>query len=72
MTKKAKKAAPAPALGRGKAIAAYFDPSVSLQLKQLGLELNDRSVQDLLGEALNLLFAKYKKPQIALSGRAPQ
>jgi hypothetical protein len=48
-----------------KAIAGYFDPSVSLQLKQLGLEQNDKSVQDLLGEALNLLFVKYKKQPLA-------
>ena len=48
-----------------KAIAGYFDPAVSLQLKQLGLEQNDKSVQDLLGEALNLLFVKYKKQPIA-------
>lgn len=48
-----------------KAIAGYFDPAVSLQLKQLGLEQNEKSVQDLLGEALNLLFVKYKKQPLA-------
>jgi hypothetical protein len=48
-----------------KAIAGYFDPSVWLQLKQLGLEQNGETVQDLLAEALNLLFAKHKKPPIA-------
>ena len=41
-----------------KAIAGFFDPAVSRQLKQIGLE-KDRSVQELLREALNDLFQKY-------------
>jgi hypothetical protein len=47
-----------------KAIIGYFDPSVSKQLKQIGLD-KDLSVQDLLSEAINDLFHKYRKPNIA-------
>ena len=47
-----------------KTVAAHFDPAVSKQLKQIGLEA-DRSTQDLLREAINDLFAKYGKALIA-------
>ena len=47
-----------------KTVAAHFDPAVSKQLKQIGLEA-DRSTQDLLREAINDLFAKYGKASIA-------
>lgn len=47
-----------------KTIAAHFDPAVSKQLKQIGLE-QDRSTQDLLREAINDLFQKYGKGAIA-------
>lgn len=47
-----------------KTIAAHFDPAASKQLKQIGLE-RDRSVQDLLREAINDLFEKYGKAPIA-------
>ena len=47
-----------------KAIIGYFDPSVSKQLKQIGLD-KDLSVQELLSEAINDLFHKYRKPNIA-------
>jgi hypothetical protein len=47
-----------------KTVAAHFDPAVSKQLKQLGLE-RDTSTQALLREAINDLFAKYGKPTIA-------
>lgn len=47
-----------------KTIAGHFDPAVSRQLRALGLE-HDRTVQDLLSEALNGLFEKYGKPPIA-------
>jgi hypothetical protein len=48
-----------------KAIAAFFDPAVRRQLKEIGLERNDASVQDLLKEALNDLFVKYGRSPIA-------
>ncbi len=47
-----------------KTVAAHFDPAVSRQLKQIGIEC-DRSTQDLLREAINDLFTKYGKPPIA-------
>jgi len=47
-----------------KTVAAHFDPAVSRQLKQIGIE-RDRSTQDLLREAINDLFAKYGRPPIA-------
>ena len=48
-----------------KALIGYFHPEVSKQLKQMTLDYDRRSVQDLLREALNDLFRKYKKPPIA-------
>ena len=47
-----------------KTIAAHFDPAVSKQLKQIGLE-HDATTQMLLREALNDLFVKYGKSPIA-------
>lgn len=48
-----------------KAIAGFFDPAVSRQLKQIGLELGDISVQDMLKEALNDFFTKHGRSAIA-------
>ena len=60
-----KVANPRPPSRQGKkTIAGHFDPAVSRQLRALGLE-SDRSVQDLLSEAINGLFEKYGKPPIA-------
>ena len=47
-----------------KTVAAHFDPVVSKQLKLIGQE-RDCTMQALLREALNDLFAKYGKPSIA-------
>lgn len=47
-----------------KAVTGFFDPAVSRQLKQLGLE-EDKTVQALLAEALNKLFEHYGKNPIA-------
>jgi hypothetical protein len=47
-----------------RAITAHADPAVSKQLRQLALD-EDTNVQALVHEALNLLFEKYGKPQIA-------
>jgi hypothetical protein len=66
MNVKAKKKADPPGGREGKKVlAAWFTPAVQIQLKQLGLEQGQKSVQDLLAEAINLLFVKYKKPPIA-------
>jgi hypothetical protein len=56
-------ARPASRVGK-KTIAGHFDPAVSVQLKQIGLE-RDRSTQELLREAINDLFVKYGKGPIA-------
>ena len=47
-----------------KLIGGHFDPLVSRQLKQIALDENS-TVQALLTEALNDLFAKYGKKPIA-------
>ena len=47
-----------------KAIAGFFDPAVSRQLRILGVQL-DRTVQQLLAEALNDLFGKYGLSRLA-------
>lgn len=56
-------ARPASRVGK-KTVAGHFDPAVSKQLRQIGID-RDRSAQDLLREALNDLFTKYGKPPIA-------
>ena len=47
-----------------KAITGHFPPQVRYQLRLLAAE-QDRRVEDMLGEALNRLFAAYNKPEIA-------
>jgi predicted HicB family RNase H-like nuclease len=47
-----------------KTIAGHFDPAVSRQLREIALA-EDSSVQELLREALNDLFAKRGRPPIA-------
>ena len=49
-----------------KAISGFYEPEVARQLKVLAAA-NDRTVQGLLGEALNLLFEKYGLDAIAQS-----
>jgi len=45
-------------------VSGHFDPAVRRQLRQLALD-NEVSVQTLIGETLNDLFAKHGKPRIA-------
>ena len=47
-----------------KPITGFFDPEVSRQIKKVALE-QDRTMQELLQEALNDLFRKYDLPPIA-------
>ena len=51
------RAARSPGNGRGglKHVGGYFDPAVSRRLRQMAFE-EDTTVQDLLAEALELLF----------------
>lgn len=57
-------ASPQPGRAGTKAITAHFPPDVRQQLKALGVE-RDETVQNLIAEALNDLFVKYGKPEIA-------
>lgn len=59
------KSSPPPSRAGKKALIGYFNPEVSKQLKQITLDHDRNSVQELLREALNDLFQKYKKPPIA-------
>ncbi len=47
-------------------IAGHFPPEVRKQLHQIALD-QDTTAQRLLGEALNMLFARHGKPEIAPS-----
>lgn len=47
-----------------RAVGGHFAPEVQKQLKLLAVE-NDTTNQELLREALNLLFSNYGKPPIA-------
>ena len=47
-----------------KHVGGYFQPQVSKQLRQIALD-EDSSVQDLLAEALDMLFHSRQKPTIA-------
>jgi hypothetical protein len=53
-----------PARRGKKAVSGHFDPAVQRQLNQMALD-EDASVQALLREAINDLFAKRGKPTIA-------
>lgn len=45
-------------------VGAYFPPEVRQQLRQIALD-QDKTLQSLMGEAVNHLFAAYGKPEIA-------
>ena len=47
-----------------KPITGFFDPEVSRQIKRVALD-QDKTMQDLIQEALNDLFRKYDLPPIA-------
>ncbi|MCY4005774.1 MAG: hypothetical protein OXE84_02960 [Rhodobacteraceae bacterium] len=54
-----------PATRRGKVfIGGYFAPEVARQVRILAAE-QDTTIQTLVGEALNHLFATHNKPEIA-------
>ena len=46
------------------AITGHFPPEVRNQLKILAIE-QKRTMEDMLAESLNMLFATYDKPEIA-------
>ncbi|MCY3968538.1 MAG: hypothetical protein OXG74_01275 [Acidobacteria bacterium] len=45
-------------------VTGYFDPEVKRQLRIMAAE-HDCTIQNLLGEALNELFAKHGRPELA-------
>jgi hypothetical protein len=47
-----------------KAITVHFPEEVRRQLKAMAGE-QGRDVADMVAEALNLLFAKYRRPELA-------
>ena len=47
-----------------KPVTGFFEPAVSRQLKRIGLD-QEKTMQDLIQEALNDLFRKYDLPPIA-------
>jgi hypothetical protein len=51
-----------------KRIQGHFSPRVKRQLGLIGLE-HDKTEEELVGEALDLLFKAYGKPAIAFEGR---
>ena len=53
-----------------KAITGHYSPAVRYQLKLLAAE-KGRTMEDMLAEGLNMLFAAYGKPEIASAGRKP-
>jgi hypothetical protein len=60
-----KRAAPAQPTRVGtKAITVHFPEEVRRQLKTLAAE-EGRNIEDVVAEALNLLFAKYRKAELA-------
>jgi hypothetical protein len=46
-------------------ITGYFDPAVKQSVRLIQAKHPDRTLQDLLAEALNDLFSKYNVPQTA-------
>jgi hypothetical protein len=46
-------------------VTGYFDPAVKKSIRLIQAKHPDRTLQDLLAEALNDLFAKYNVPQSA-------
>ena len=54
----------APSRRGKKAVTIWVDPLVADQLKEIAF-LHRKSQQALFREALNILFTKYNKPQIA-------
>lgn len=57
---------PVPRTREGKrALTGYFPRDVSRQLKQILIDQDRESIQELLTEAVNDFFVKYGKPPIA-------
>jgi hypothetical protein len=64
-----KPAAAQPSRSGTKAITGHYPPQVRYQLKLLAAE-QGRTMEDMLAEGLNRLFAAYNKPEIAPTSNA--
>lgn len=62
--KKTPKATQKPSRSKKKHVGGYFDPAVSRQLREIALN-EDKSVQDLIAEAIDMVFQSRGKPTIA-------
>lgn len=58
----------APSRQNMKRIQGYFSPRVKRQLRVLAAQ-EDKTEEQLVGEALNLLFQKHQLPAIAFEGK---
>lgn len=58
------KTAEKPSRRQSKHIGGYFDPAVSRQLRRIALD-EDSTIQDLLAEAMDMLFQSRQEPTIA-------
>lgn len=58
----------APSRQNMKRIQGYFSPRVKRQLRMLAAQ-EDKTEEQLVGEALNLLFQKHQLPAIAFEGK---
>lgn len=67
-TPSAAKSASQPSRAGTKAVTGHYPPQVRYQLKLLAAE-QGRTMEDMLAEGLNLLFAAYNKPEIAPASR---
>jgi hypothetical protein len=56
--------ASAPSRRDTKAITVHFPEDVRRQLKSMAAQ-EGRSMEDMVAEALNLLFVRYRKPELA-------
>ncbi len=67
-TKQGSRAGRAPSREGQTLVGGFFAPEVHRQLRMLAAERGETQ-QALLAEALNMLFAKHGKPEIAALGR---
>lgn len=51
-------------------VTGYFDPAVRQSIRRIQAEHPELTQQDILAEALNLVFAQYGVPEAARAGRS--
>lgn len=63
-TERPAKKKPKPSKAKTVHLGGYFDEAVHKQFKLLAVE-EDKTIQELMREAINMVFTKYRKPPIA-------